>query len=148
MHHAVAARPVVGVADGAAVEADPRRHDMHVILGVLDDDIGRVPKTHALQVIPGEGGPLRIAQALPDGQAQGAVVDCPRQVGVEPARLAELARQLTGGGAFDIAAHDARLFVLQLRALLEHVVEHAPEAPPGDNLLDHALSPLALCPHP
>jgi len=148
MHHAVAARPVVGVADGAAVEADARRHDMDVVLGVRHDDIGRVPEAHALQVVPRERGPLRIAQALPDGQAQGAVVDCPRQVGVEPARLAELARQLTGGGAFDIAAHDARLFVLQLRALLEHVVEHAPEAPPGDNLLDHALSPLALCPHP
>jgi len=148
MHHAIAARPVVGVADGATVETDPRRHDVDVVLGVRDDDIGRVPKTHALQVIPGEGGPRGIAQVLAGGQAQGAMVDRPRQVGVEPARLAELTRQLAGGGTFDIAAHDARLFVLQLRALLEHVVEHAPEAPPGDNLLDHALSPLALCPHP
>jgi hypothetical protein len=143
-----AAPLLVAIADRLAVEVDPRRHDMHMVFGVLDDDIGRVPKTHALQVIPGEGGPRGIAQVLAGGQAQGAMVDRPRQVGVEPARLAELTRQLAGGGTFDIAAHDARLLVLQLRALLEHVVEHAPEAPPGDNLLDHALSPLALCPHP
>jgi len=70
-------------------------------------------------------------------------MDRPRQVVVELARLAELARQLTGRGPADVAPHDARLLVLQLRALLKHVFEHAAEAPPGDNLLDHALSPPA-----
>jgi len=138
-----AAPLLVAIADRLAVEVDPRRHDVDVILGVLDDDIGRVPKTHALQVIPGEGGPRGIAQALAGGQAQGAMMDRPRQVVVELARLAELARQLTRRGPTDVAPHDPRLLVLQLRALLKHVFEHAPEAPPGDNLLDHALSPPA-----
>jgi len=116
---------------------------MHMVFCMLDDDIRRVPKAHALQVVPREGGPRGIAQALAGGQAQGAMMDRPRQVVVELARLAELARQLTGRGPADVAPHDARLFVLQLRALLKHVFEHAPEAPPGDNLLDHALSPPA-----
>ncbi len=138
-----AAPLLVAVADRLTVEANPRCHDMHMVLGVRHDDVGRVPEAHALQVVPREGGPLGIAQTLAGGQAQGAMMDRPRQGGVEAARFAELARQLTGRGPADVAPHDPRLLVLQLRALLKHVVEHAAEAPPGDNLLDHALSPLA-----
>jgi len=62
-----AAPLLVAVADRLAVEADARRHDMHVVLGVLDDDVGRVPEAHAVQVVPRERGPLRIAQALAGG---------------------------------------------------------------------------------
>jgi len=141
MHHPIAAWTVVGVADGAAVEVDARCHDVDVVLGVRHDDVGRVAEAHALQVVPRERGPLGIAQALAGGQAQGAMMDRPRQGGVELARLAELTRQLAGRGPTDVAPHDPRLLVLQLRALLKHVFEHAAEAPPGDNLLDHALSP-------
>jgi len=147
MHHPIAARPVVGVADGVAVEADPRGHDMDVVLGMRHDDVGRVPEAHAVQVVPRERGPLRIAQALAGGQAQGTVVDRPRQIGVEPAHHAELARQVAGRRPAHVAPHDPRLLVLQLRALLEHVLEHAPEAPPGDDLLDHA-SPSPPTPRP
>jgi len=147
MHHPVAARPVVGVADRLAVEADPRRHDMHMVLGVRHDDVGRVPEAHALQVVPRERGPLRIAQALTGGQAEGAVMDGARQVGVEPAHHAELARQLTGRRPTHVAPHDPRVAMLHLRTLLEHVVQHAPKAPPGDDLLDHASpSPLTARP--
>jgi len=143
MHHAVAAWTVVGVANGAAVEVDARRHDMDVVLGVRHDDVGRVAEAHTVQIVARERGPLGIAQALAGGQAQGAMMDRPRQGGVESARLAELARQLTGSGPADVTPHDPRLLVLQLRALLKHVFEHAAEAPPGDNFLDHVLSPPA-----
>jgi len=71
------------------------------------------------------------------------MMDRARQVGVELARFAELARQLTGRGPVHVAPHDPRLRVLQFGALLKHVLEHAAEAPPGDDFLDHALSPLA-----
>jgi len=146
MHHPVAARPVVGVADGAAVEADARRHDMHVVLGVRHDDVGCVPEAHALQVVPRERGPLRVAQALAGGQAQGAMVDRPRQVRIEPPHHTELVGQLTRGDTRHVAPHDARRLVLQLRALLEHVVEYPPEAPPGNDLLDHAPPTPTLTP--
>ena len=69
MHHAVAAWTVVGVANGAAVEVDARRHDMDVVLGVRHDDVGRVAEAHAVQIVPRERGPLGIAQALAGGQA-------------------------------------------------------------------------------
>ncbi len=62
-----AAPLLVAVADRLAVEADARRHDMDMILGVLDHDVGRVPEAHAVQVVPRERGPLRIAQALAGG---------------------------------------------------------------------------------
>jgi len=147
MHHPVAPRPVVGVADRVAVEADARRHDMDVVLGVRHDDVGRVPEAHTLQVVPRERGPLRVAQALAGGQAEGAVMDGARQVRVEPAHHAELARQLTGRRPAHVAPHDPRVAMLHLHALLEHVVQHAPEAPPGDDLLDHASpSPLTTRP--
>jgi len=149
MHHPVTARPVVGVADGAAVEVDARGHDVDVVLGVRHDDVGRVPEAHAVQVVPRERGPLRIAQALVGGQAERAVMDRPRQVGVESAHLTELARQRAGGGPAHVAPDDARLLVLQLCTLLEHIVEHAAEAPPGDDLLDHApIAPCSLSPLP
>ena len=65
-------------------------------------------------------------------------MDRPRQVAVEPAHHPELVGQFARIGPAHVAPHDARPLVLQFRALLEHVVEHAPEAPPGNDLLDHA----------
>ncbi len=64
MHHPIAARPVVGIADGLAVLVDARRHDVDVVLGVRDDDVGRVPEAHALHVVARERAPLHIGQTL------------------------------------------------------------------------------------
>ncbi len=88
----VAAPLLVAVADGAAVAVDPRRHDMHVVVGVGHDDVGRVPEAHALQIGARERAPLRVSQALLFVRVQGerAVVDRPRQVRVEPPEHAEL----------------------------------------------------------
>ncbi len=78
MHHPIAARPVVPIADGLAVLVDARRHDVDMVLGVRDDDVGRVAKAHALHVVARERAPLRIGQTLTGRQAEGAVVNRPR----------------------------------------------------------------------
>jgi len=43
-----AAPLLVAVADRLTVEVDARRHDMHMVLGVRHDDVGRVVEAHAL----------------------------------------------------------------------------------------------------
>jgi len=59
-----AAPLLVTVADRLTVLVDARRHDMHMVLGVRDDDVGRVPETHALHVVARERAPVLIAQTL------------------------------------------------------------------------------------
>jgi len=107
-----AAPLLVAVADRLAVEVDARRHDMHMVLGVRHDDVGHIVEAHALQVIPRERGPVRIVQALTRGQAEGAMVDNPRQITVEPAHITERASQLARRRAVHVAPHDARRAVL------------------------------------
>jgi len=62
MHHPVSARIVLPQVHTAPVEAHPRRHNMHMVVGVRDHDIGRVSEAHALQVRPSNRAPLVIGE--------------------------------------------------------------------------------------
>jgi hypothetical protein len=146
MHHPIAARPVVVVAHRRPVAADARRDDVDVILGVPHHDIGRVREAHAPQVVAAERGPLLLGQPLACGQAQRTVVDRPALLHVARAHRAELGRQRARRRPVEqVARDDPRLVVAQFDALLEDVVEHAPEAATDLLLLNHP-SPLPLYP--
>jgi len=141
MHHPIAARPVVVVAHRRPVAPHARRDDVDVILGVPHHDIGRVREAHAPQVVAAERGPLLLGQPLARRQAQRTMVDRPALLHVPRAHPAELGRQRARRRPVEqVARDDPRLVVTQLDALLEDIVEHAPETAADLLLLDHAFS--------
>jgi len=137
MHDPIAAPAIVAVAHGAAVEVDARGDDVDVILGMAYDDIGHVDEAHPGQIVPREGAPALLGQPLPLRQPQRAVIDHAPHLRVQGAQSAELGGERAGGRAGHVGVHDVRVAVANLRALLEHVVEHAPEPAPDLRLLDH-----------
>ncbi len=143
MHDPIATPAVVAVADGAAVEVDARGDDVDVILGMLDHDIGHVSESHPLQIGAADLAPSLLCHALALRQTQRAMVDSPADVGVQHAHQPELGRERARRFPDHVRAHDARVVVSQLRALLEHVVEHAPEAAADLRLLNHASPPVS-----
>jgi len=143
MHDPIATPAVVAVADGAAVEVDARSNDVDVILGMLDHDIGHVSESHPLQIGAADLAPSLLCQALALRQPQRAMVDGPADVRVQYAHQPELGRERARRFPDHVCAHDARVVVSQLRALLEHVVEHAPEAAADLRLLNHASPPVS-----
>ena len=143
MHHPITTRVILPQVHALAIEAHPRGHDVDVVLSVRDDDIGHIAEAHAPQVRGGGGAPPLVGEPLPLGQAQRAVIDRPADVGVQHARQAELGGERTRRLPDHVRADDARGLVPQLRALLEHVVEHAPEAATDLRLLNHASPPAS-----
>jgi len=137
MHDPIAAPAIVAIADGPTVEVDARGNDVDVILGVAYHDIGHVDEAHPSQIVLGEGAPALLGQPLPLRQPQRAMINRAPHLRVQGAQSAELGGERAGGRAGHVGVHDVRVAVADLRALLEHVVEHAPEPPPDLRLLDH-----------
>jgi len=116
---------------------------MHMVRRVLDDDIGHRVEAHLGEVVAAERRPSRIIQVLVRRQAQGAVVDRPRQVGIALAQCAELRRQRARVAPRHVRVHNARRVVPPLGTLGEDVVQDAAKAPPDLRLLDHPASSTA-----
>ncbi len=113
---------------------------MDMVRRVLDDDIGHVREAHRRQVVAAEPRPPHIVQVLVRRQAQGAVVDRPRQVGIETPEDAELGGELARRFPRHVRVHNARRVVPAFGALGEDVVQDAAKAPPDLCFLDHLAS--------
>jgi len=146
--HGVAAPAVVAIAHDAAVVADARGDDMHVMVGVRHHHVARIGEAHPAQIIVTDPCPLVVGQPLVFGQAQGAVVDGALQARTQRPCLAELAGQGARPLADHIAVHDARRIMTKLLALPEDVLQHAAKPPPDLCLLDHAGRLSVLVPEP
>jgi len=146
--HGVTAPAVVAIAHDAAVVADARGDDMHVMVGVRHHHVARIGEAHPAQIIATDLCPLVVGQPLVFGQAQGAVVDSSLQAGAQRPRLAELAGQGARSLTDHVAVHDARRIMAKLLALPEDVLQHAAKPPSDLCLLDHAGRLSVLVPEP
>ncbi len=146
--HGVAAPAVVAIAHDAAVIADARGDDMHVMVGVRHHHVARIGEAHPLQIIATDLCPLVVGEPLVFGQAQGAMVDGALQAGAQRPCLAELAGQGARSLTDHVAVYDARRIVAKLLALPEDVLQHAAKPPSDLCLLDHAGRLSVLVPEP
>jgi len=146
--HSVTAPAVVAIAHDAAIIADARGDDMHVMVGVRHHHVACIGEAHPAQIIATDLCPLVVGQPLVLGQAQRAVVDGALQAGAQRPCLAELAGQGARPLAHHVAVHDARRIVAKLLALPEDVLQHAAKPPPDLCLLDHAGRLSVLVPEP
>jgi len=116
---------------------------MHMVRRVLDHHIRHIRKSHRRQVVAAEPRPSPIVQMLVRRQAQGAVVDRPRQVGIAVAQRPELRRQRARVAPRHVRLHNARRRVPAFGTRGEDVVQDAAKAPPDPHLLDHPAASAA-----